>query len=308
VPSELAFFTLLAQQGSLARAARELGLTGPAVSRRLAQLEQRLGVRLLARTTRRMSLTPEGELYLTEARRILSDIDALEQTLLLNHAEPRGLLRIHATLGFGRRQLAPAVSAFARQYPSVDIQLTLSEQPINPGDQNYEIAIRFGEPPDSSIVARKIASNQRHLFAAPDYLARHGQPSSPEELAKHDCIVIREGHSAFGTWTLCSGKQCRNIKVNSKLSTNHGEVAVDWALDGHGILLRSLWDTTAELRAGRLVRVLPQWSGSPADIYAIYPQRLHLAAKVRVFLDFLTERFAHYRSVADSQGELGLPW
>jgi DNA-binding transcriptional LysR family regulator len=304
--SELAFFSLLVQQGSLTRAARELGLTGPAVSRRLAQLEQRLGVRLLTRTTRRMSLTPEGELYLAESRRILGEIDALEQTLTRTRAEPRGLLRIHATYGFGRRQLAPAVSDFVRLYPAVDIQLTLGDQALMPGDQSFDIAIRFGEPPEARVVARKIASNQRYLFASPAYLARRGQPLDPDDLGSHDCIVIREGSGAFGTWTLCAGKQCRNVKVSSKLSTNHGEVAVDWALDGHGILLRSLWDTAAELRADRLVRVLPEWSGSPADIYALYPQRLNLSAKVRVFLDFLTERFAAYRSATDGNAEL--PW
>jgi DNA-binding transcriptional LysR family regulator len=304
--SELAFFSLLVQQGSLARAARELGLTGPAVSRRLSQLEQRLGVRLLARTTRRMSLTPEGELYLAESRRILGEIEALEQTLNRTRAEPRGLLRIHATFGFGRRQLAPAVSEFVRIHPAVDIQLTLSDQPVTPGEQGFDIAIRFGEPPETRVVARKIASNQRYLFASPAYLARRGRPLTLDELVDHDCIVIREGTGAFGTLTLCSGKQCRNIKVSGKLSSNHGEVAVDWALDGHGILLRSLWDTATDLRAGRLVRVLPEWSGSPADIYALYPQRLNLSAKVRVFLDFLTERFAAYRIAADNEAEL--PW
>jgi len=253
-----------------------------------------------------MSLTPEGELFLAESRRILGEIDALEQTLTRTRAEPRGLLRIHATFGFGRRQLAPAVSEFVRQYPAVDIQLTLGDQPVTPGDQSFDIAIRFGEPPEARVVARKIASNQRYLFASPAYLARHGQPLAPDDLTSHDCIVIREGVGAFGTWTLCAGKQCRNVKVSGKLSTNHGEVAVDWALDGHGILLRSLWDTAADLRAGRLVRVLPDWSGSPADIYALYPQRLNLSAKVRVFLDFLTERFAAYRSATDSSAEL--PW
>ena len=305
-PSELTFFSLLIQQGSLARAARELGLTGPAVSRRLALLEQRLGVRLLVRTTRRMSLTPEGELYLAESRRILGEIDALEQALSRTRAEPRGLLRIHATLGFGRRQLAPAVSDFVRRYPAVDIQLTLGDQPVTPGEQDFDIAIRFGEPPDARLVARQIASNQRYLFAAPQYLARRGTPASPDDLANHDCIVIREGAGAYGTWTLCSGKQCRNVKVRGTLSSNHGEVAVDWGLDGHGIMLRSLWDTAAEWRAGRLVRVLPEWSGSPADIYALYPQRLNLSAKVRVFLDFMTERFAAYRIATDSDAEL--PW
>ncbi len=294
--SDLAFFPLLVEHGSLARAARELGLSAAAVSRRLAQLEQRLGVRLLARTTRRMSLTPEGELYLAESRRILGEIDALEQALGLTRAEPRGLLRIHATFGFGRRQLGPAVSEFVRQYPAVDIQLLLTDQPMLPGDQNYDIAIRFGEPPDARLLARKLAANHRVLCAAPAYLAAHGEPASPEELARHDCIVIREGDAAFGTWTLCAGKLCRKIKVHGKFSTNHGEVAADWALAGHGIILRSLWDIAGDLRDGRLIRILPEWSGAPADIYALYPQRLHLSAKVRVFLDFLDAYFAAYRS------------
>lgn len=302
---ELSFFSLLVEQGSLARAARELGLTGPAVSRRLSQLEQRLGVRLLARTTRRMSLTPEGELYLAEGRRILGEIDALEQTLNRSRAEPRGLLRVHATFGFGRRQLAPAVSEFIRYYPAVNIQLQLTDQPMLPGDQAYDIAIRFGEPPDARVLARRLAVNHRVLCAAPSYLARRGQPAGLDELPQHDCIVIREGDNAFGTWTLCSGKQSRNIKVGGKLSTNHGEVAADWALDGHGIILRSLWDIAADLRAGRLVRVLSEWAGSPADIHALYPQRLHLSAKVRVFLDFLGERFAALRSEGD---DASLPW
>lgn len=299
--SELAFFQTLVQQGSLARAARELGLTGPAVSRRLTQLEARLGVRLLARTTRRMRLTPEGELYLAEGQRILGDIEALEQALSRSRAEPRGLLRVHATFGFGRRQLAPAVSEFMRQHPAMAIQLTLTDQPITPGDPDFDVAIRFGEPPDGRVVARPIAANQRYLFAAPAYLAERGTPATPDDLSRHDCIVIREGSGAFGTWTLCAGKTCRNVKVNGKLSTNHGEVAVDWALDGHGIILRSSWDAAAEWRAGRLVRILPAWSGAPADIYALYPPRLALSAKLRVFLDFLSERFAERRD-----GEL--PW
>jgi DNA-binding transcriptional LysR family regulator len=304
--SELAFFALLVQQGSLARAAREMGLTGPAISRRLALLEDRLGVRLLARTTRRMHLTPEGELYLSEARRILGEIEALEQTLSRTQEEPRGLLRIQATFGFGRRQLAPAISDFVRRHPAVDIQLLLTDQALSAGDPNFDVAIRFGEPPDARLIARKIAANQRLLLAAPDYLARRGQPTTPEDLAQHDCIVIREGNTAFGTWTLCAGKQCRNVKVHAKFSTNHGEVAVDWGLAGHGILLRSRWDTATDLQAGRLVHLLPEWEGSPADIYAIYPQRLHLSAKVRLFLDFLSERFAEYRSDENLSSRRGL--
>jgi len=307
---DLQFFTLLAQQGSLARAARELGVTAPAVSRRLALLEKRLGVRLLQRTTRRMSLTPEGELFLEEGKRILADIDTLEQSLSGTRAEPRGLLRLVAGFGFGRQQLGPAISAFVQQYPAVSIQLQLTDQTVTAGTQGFDIGIRFGEPPDARILARKIASNRRVLCAAPSYLARAGSPKEPDDLQGHNCIVLREGEMAFGTWALCSGKQNRNIKVKGDLSVNHGEVAVEWALAGHGILLRSLWDIAPELRTGRLVQVLPDWYGSPADIYAVYPQRLQLSAKVRAFLDFLTDRFAAYRAEQDQDvvGTAPLPW
>jgi len=307
---DLQFFTLLAQQGSLARAARELGVTAPAVSRRLALLEKRLGVRLLQRTTRRMSLTAEGELFLEEGKRILADIDTLEQSLSGTRAEPRGLLRLVAGFGFGRQQLGPAISAFVQQYPAVSIQLHLTDQTVTAGTQGFDIGIRFGEPPDARILARKIASNRRVLCAAPSYLARAGTPKEPDDLQGHNCIVLREGEMAFGTWTLCSGKQNRNIKVKGDLSVNHGEVAVEWALAGHGILLRSLWDIAPELRTGRLVQVLPDWYGSPADIYAVYPPRLQLSAKVRAFLDFLTDRFAAYRAEQDQDvaGTAPLPW
>lgn len=291
---DLRFFDLLARQGSLARAARELGVTAPAASRRLAQLEQRLGVRLVQRTTRRMSLTPEGEHFLTEGRRILAEIDALEQSLGRTRAEPRGLLRVTAGFGFGRRQLGPAISDFVRRHPAVSVQLHLTDQTVGADNLNFDVGIRFGEPPDARILARKIAANRRVLCAAPDYLARAGTPQRLEDLARHNCIVLREGEPAFGTWVLCSGKQTRSVKVGGNLSVNHGEVAVEWALAGHGILLRSLWDIGADIAAGRLVQVLPDWIGSPADIYALYPPRLQLAAKVRVFLDFLAERFADY--------------
>ena len=306
---DLQFFALVVQQGSLARAARELGVTAPAVSRRLALLEKRLGVRLLQRTTRRMSLTPEGEVLLTEGRRILADIETLEHSLSSTRAEPKGLLRLVAGFGFGRQQLGPAISAFVKRYPAVSIQLHLTDQTVTAGTQGFDIGIRFGEPPDGRILARKIASNRRLLCASPNYVARAGWPTTPDDLAHHHCIVLREGDGPFGTWTLCKGKQEQHIKVKGDLSVNHGEVAVEWALAGHGILLRSLWDIAPELRTGRLVQVLPEWYGSPADIYAVYPPRLQLSAKVRVFLDFLTERFAAYRAEQSDDGTTApLPW
>lgn len=294
--TDLAFFSLLAHQPSLAAAAQQLGLTPPAVSRRLAGLENRLGVRLLNRTTRRLSLTPEGERYLTEGEHILRDIEALERSLSESREQPRGLLRLNAGFGFGRRHLGPAISDFVKRWPEVDVILHLSDRALDLTEHGFDIAIRFGPPPDARILARRIAVNQRLLCAAPDYLAAHGTPASPAELTRHRCIVIRENERAFNHWQLTDGQTETMVKVKSALAVNHGEIAVDWALAGHGIVLRSEWDIAGELRAGRLVRVLPTWSGRSADIHAVYPQRHLLSAKVRVFLDFLSERFAEQRN------------
>lgn len=292
---DLAFFALLARHPSLAAAALELGVTPPAVSRRLAQLEQRLGVRLLNRTTRRLSLTPEGERYQEEGARILREIDSLERSLATGQEAPHGVLRINATFGFGRRHLSPAVSDFLRRYPAVEIVLQLTDQPMDLTAHAMDIGIRFGEPPDSRVLARKIASNRRLLCAAPSYLATQPEPATPRDLQSHDCIVIRENSSAFNNWQLSNGQRQEMVKVRGPLSTNHGEIAVDWALAGHGVLLRSEWDIAPYLRNDQLRRVLTPWEGTSADIHAIYPQRHHLSAKVRVFIDFLAERFAKQR-------------
>lgn len=293
--SDLSFFVTLARYGTLAAAARELGVSPPAVSRRLAALERRLGVRLLHRTTRRQSLTPEGERYLEEGRRILSDLDQLERALSASREVPCGLLRINAGFGFGRRHLGPAVAEFVRRHPEVEVIVQLTDQPLDLAAEAMDIGIRFGLGADTGLLARKIAANRRFLCAAPAYLERHPPPLSPRDLAAHSCIVIRENAGPFNTWQLVSGSQQAMVKVNGALATNHGEVAVDWALAGHGVLLRSEWDIAGYLRAGDLVRVLPDWSGVESDIHAVYLQRHHLSAKVRLFLDFLAARFAGQR-------------
>ncbi len=293
--SDLAFFALLARSASLAAAAAELGVTPPAVSRRLAALEARLGVRLLNRTTRRQSLTPEGERYLDEGGRILHEIEQLERSLAASREAPRGLLRINATFGFGRRHLGPVIADFARLYPDVEVILQLTDKALDLTATAMDVGICFGPPPDARVLARKIAGNRRLLCAAPAYLAERGVPLEPRELAAHQCIVIRENTRAFNSWALVDGPRQLTVKVRGALSSNHGEVAVDWALAGHGILLRSEWDVAPYLRSGQLVRVLAPWVGASGDIHAVYPQRHHLSAKVRVFIDFLAERFAGFR-------------
>ena len=197
-PAELGFFSALAASPSLSAAGREMGVTTAAVSKHLAQMEKRLGVVLINRTTRRMSLTPEGELLLEHARRILREIDALDELIVQSKASPKGLLRVNATLGFGRTHIAPVISDFVRQYPDVDVQLQLSVHPPPITDDAYDVCVRFGEPPDGRVIARRIAPNRRVLCAAPAYRAQHGRPRVPRDLMEHQCIGIRQGDEAYG--------------------------------------------------------------------------------------------------------------
>ena len=304
LPADLGFFSTLASAGSLSAAARELGVTTPAVSKHLALMESRVGVLLVNRSTRRMSLTPEGEVYLEHARRILGDIDGMEELLGVSKAMPKGLLRVNATLGFGRSHVAPLISRFVRKYGQVEVQLQLSVNPPAPTDDLFDVCVRFGAPPDSRVIARRIAANRRLLCAAPAYLARHGMPKVPNDLTKHNCIGIRQGEEAYGVWRLASGRgrsaKTEAVKTRGNLATNDGEIAVNWALDGHGILMRAEWDIERYLRNGRLVPVLPQYFTPDADIYAVYPQRHQLAARVRAFVDFLALSFTQREAAANA--------
>nr|WP_052170640.1 LysR family transcriptional regulator [Massilia sp. JS1662] len=312
-PAELAFFAALGTCGSLSGAARELGISTAAVSKRLSQMETRLGVPLVNRTTRRMSLTPDGEVLLEHARRILGEIADLDQLLSASKGQPKGQLRVNATLGFGRLHIAPAISQYVLHYPEVDVQLQLSVKPPPLTDDQFDVCIRFGEPGDTRVIAKKLASNRRLLCAAPKYLAAHGEPVMPSDLVRHNCICIRQGDEAYGTWRLHRDRgdigPGDTVKVRGNLTTNDGEIAVNWALDGHGILMRAEWDIERYLESGRLVQVLPQYRTPDADIYAIYPQHQHQSSRVRTLVAFLSqsfERFALHRThlSTDSDGAL----
>jgi LysR family transcriptional activator of dmlA len=298
--SDLAFFVMLVKQGSLAAVARELGVTPPVVSTNLAKLELRLGVRLLNRTTRRMSVTHEGEVYYAEAVRILAEVEELESSVAESRAVPKGLLRVNATIGFGRQYIGPAISGFVRKFPEVEVQLQVTDRPLNLSDEAFDVGIRIGMLPDARFHARKIASNFRVLCASPVYLHNNPAPATPRDLQRHHCIVLRENDAAYGTWHLQQGKKEETVKVRGGLSTNHGEVALGWALDGHGILMRSEWDIAPYLRSGRLCPVLPDWQLAPADIFAVYPERLNMSAKVTAFVDFMRERFQPNLARTDS--------
>ena len=293
-PADLGFFSALASSGSLGSAARELGITTAAVSKRLAQIEERLGISLVNRTTRRMSLTPEGEVYLEHARKILGEIEDMEHILWGSTQTPKGLLRVNATLGFGRTQIAPLISDFVKKYPQVDIQLQLSVSPPPIADDLYDVCFRFGHPPDSRAIARLIAPNKRILVASPNYLKKYGDPKTPNDLIKHNCIGIRQGDEAYGLWRFANSKtrgnneRTEDIKIRGNLTTNDGEIAVNWALDSQGILLRAEWDVARYIKSGRLVHILENYHTPDADIYAVYSQRHKASARVSALIDFVS--------------------
>ncbi|BAO89839.1 LysR substrate-binding domain-containing protein [Caballeronia cordobensis] len=291
LPADLSFFSTLSAAGSLSAAARELGLTAAAVSKRLSQMETRAGVALVNRTTRRMMLTPEGELYLEHARRILDEIDKLSELLGSAKRSPKGLLRVNATLGFGRSHIAPVISKFVAKYPQVSVQLQLSVTPPPLTDDAFDVCIRFGEPPDTRVVARRLAGNRRLLCAAPAYIAARGMPLTAHDLTRHNCIGIRQGDEAYGVWRLSSGRgasrKTEAVRINGTLTTNDGEIAVKWALEGHGILMRAEWDIAQYLADGSLVRVLPDHETPNADIFAVYSQRHQMSNRIRAFVDFI---------------------
>ncbi|ARP86718.1 LysR substrate-binding domain-containing protein [Bordetella genomosp. 9] len=302
--ADLGFFVAVAGAGSLSAAARDLGISTAAVSKRLAAMETRLGLPLLVRTTRRIHATPEGEILLQRARAILGDIDDLQQQLGRTRDKPGGLLRVNATLGFGRMHVAPVISEYSKHYPEVEVQLQLSADPPPLDEDAFDVCVRFGAPPDARFVATFLAPNRRLLCASPKYLRERGTPQSPKDLDRHNCIGIRQGSDAYGVWRLTpaacgrGGKpaakarqRAEAIRVRGNLTTNDGEIAVNWALDGHGIVMRAEWDIRRYLASGRLVPVLPDYATPEADIYAVYHQRHRAVSRVRSFVAFLSERF-----------------
>ncbi|TAG66867.1 MAG: LysR family transcriptional regulator, partial [Burkholderiales bacterium] len=246
---------------------------------------------LLIRTTRRMGLTVEGELLLTHAKQWLSELDDLERLIGQAKHDPSGLLRVNATLGFGRNHIGPIISRFARKYPEIEVQLSLSVDPPSIGDDLFDVCIRFGAPPDTRCIARQLAVNQRVLCASPHYLAQHGIPKTPLELSRHRFIGIRQGSDTFGAIRLrrSRGTKSELVKTHSPMTTNDGGVAVQWALDGHGVLLRAQWDVQKYLDSGRLVQLLGGYLMPDADIYAVIPAHHRTTVRVRRFVEFVAQ-------------------
>ena len=289
--SELEFFILIARHGNLSAAARAMDITPPAATKRLAQLEAKLGVRLINRTTRSISLTNEGETYLSHATRILEQLREMEDAVSSSKTDLRGLLRVNATLGFGRTTIAPLVSDFAKLHPQVEVQVELTDKPVDLVESGFDMAIRFGTLPDQRLNARCLMTNRRFLCASPLYLERYGTPATLADLAQHRCIIHRQNDEAYGIWRFTRDQQNEVMKVQGALSSNDGDIVLGWALDGHGILIRSEWDLAKYLESGRLKVILPAFSLPSADLFVYYVNRRNQTVRARAFIDFLVERF-----------------
>lgn len=257
---------------------------------RLAAIEERLGVRLVNRNTRRISLTSEGEIYLEHATRLLADLREMDEIIASSRQTLRGLLCVNAPLGFGRTVIAPMVSTFTTRYPDVEIQLDVTDRPVDLIDSGFDLAIRFGELPDSRLNAHRIMSNRRFLCASPVYLHLHGTPKTLEDLASHRCILHRQNENAYGVWRFTQDGRTEIVKVHGALSSNDGNIVTEWALDGQGIVIRSEWDAAKYLESGRLINVLPEFTLPSADLYVYYPSKKNLAARARAFINFLVDQ------------------
>ena len=287
---DLRLLCVVARHRSFAETARELGVSKAVVSKRIALLEAAVQERLFHRTTRSVSLTAQGEIVHQWAQRILEDVDLMGEAISREKAAPSGLLRICSSTGFGRSRLAPALSALAVRYPQLEIQVEIFDRLVDLVEEGFQLDIRIGRVREGNVIKRRIARNRRVLCASPAYLARFGTPGSLDELKAHRCIPIRERDQDFGRWELVGPEGLTAIKVSGPLSANNGEIVRQWAIDGHGIILRSTWDVSREIGSGLLVPVLPAYY-QQADVWAVYPSRLSVSAKVKVCVEFLEDWF-----------------
>lgn len=287
---EMVVLAKVVAAGSLSAAARDLGVSTAVVSRKLAALEARLGVRLVNRTTRRLSLTDEGASYHEACARILVDIDEADAAAAARRVEPQGVLRVALPAAFGHKHIAPLVPRFVARYPKVQLALSLSDRTVNVVEDGYDLAVRIGELEDSSLAARKLAPNRRVVCASPEYLRRHGAPGTPEDLSRHNCLTATDFQMA---WEFRGPDGRRGaVRVSGRYACDNWEVLREWALAGLGVALKSTWDVRAHLEDGSLVPLLPGYDfGTDVAIYAVYPHRRYLPAKTRVFIDFLAESF-----------------
>ena len=289
-------FVSVATRGSLTAAARAEGVAPAIMGRRLDALEEHLGVKLLVRTTRRISLTHEGSAFLEDCQRLLADVANAEASVSAGGLKASGHLRITAPAGFGRRHVAPLVPRFRALHPEVQISLNLSDRVVDLTGEGLDCAVRVGDLPDSALVSVRVADNRRLCVAAPQYLAQRGTPQLPSDLAQHDCLTLSSEASQTRGWAFsmpgADGGQVVYLRPRGPLDCSDGQVLFDWCLAGHGIAWRSTWEVEREIASGQLVAVLEDFAAPPNGIYVVFPQRKHLPLRVRLWIEFLKHHYA----------------
>lgn len=287
---DLRLFCIVARRASFVAAAREAAASQALISKRIALLEQSLGVKLLHRTTRKVSPTEEGLRVFEWAQRILGNVEDMREDIARDEQDLKGPIRISSSARLGREMLAPALSKLKLRYPGVDIWLELLDRRVDLVGEGFHLDIRAGEATEPSLYAHKIASSFRILCAAPSYVAQHGMPTTPAELVNHNCLLLRERNEPFGTWRLQGPRGVENTKVSGSLASNDIDILLQWAHDGHGILMSADWLFAPSLSHGHLVRLLPEWQ-QPANIIAVSSARSAHSAKVRICIEYLKHQF-----------------
>jgi DNA-binding transcriptional LysR family regulator len=292
---QLESFVSVATRGSLTAAAIAEGVAPAIMGRRLDALEERLGVKLLVRTTRRISLTHEGSAFLEDCQRLLADVANAEASVSAGGIKASGHLRITAPGGFGRRHVAPLVPRFRERHAEVTISLNLSDRVVDLAGEGFDCAVRVGDMPDSSLVSVRLADNRRLCVATPTYLRQHGTPLHPHDLSRFDCLTLSSDASQTRGWAFRVPKgdasELLHLKPGGPLSCSDGQVLHDWCLAGYGIAWRSTWEVEAEIAAGALVAVLDDFAAPANGIYAVFPQAKHLPLRVRLWIDFLKHHY-----------------
>ncbi len=284
-------FVSVSARGSLTAAAQAEGVAPAVIGRRLDALEERLGVKLLLRTTRRITLTHEGSAFLEDCQRLLADLTNAEASVSAGGVKASGYLRVTAPAGFGRRHVAPLVPRFLAQHPDVNVSLNLSDRVVDIVNESYDCAVRVGDLPDSSLVSVRLADNRRLCVATPAYLARAGVPRHPGELSRHQCLTLSSDASQTRGWAFTVDGAVTHLRPSGRVDCSDGQVLHDWCLAGLGIAWRSTWEVEGQVARGELVTVLEEHAAPPNGIYAVFPQRKHLPLRVRLWIDFLKHSY-----------------
>lgn len=288
---EIETFVSVAARGSLSAAAREEGVQPAVIGRRIDALEARLGVKLMVRTTRRLTLTFEGAAFLEDCQRILNELVDAESSVTEGGVKATGLLRVTAPAGFGRRHVAPLVETYIADNPDVAVSLDLSDRIVDIVTEGVDCAVRIGDLEDSRLISIKLAETRRVVVASPGYLARHGTPLHPWDLQRHRCLTLGPSSSQSRGWQFVVHGEPVQLRLTNVLRCNDGAVLRDWAVNGLGLAWRSMWEVSDDIADGKLVEVLGEFANTPFGIYVVYPQRRHLPLRLQLFIELLRKTY-----------------